>query len=422
MASTRVVRGSVRPGASPGRRTGALFEYLLAAGICGWFATVELPLVALSRIIWDPLLVDANTLRFVPIAVALLLVVDLAFMGQVTGHLSRYGRQNASGLWWMVAASVAVFIGSLIHGFYMSVLYSIMLLFVAANMAMLWVMNVRVARLAFRVMFVISALTAILPLLLYGGPVNRVIGGIHPNSYGAVLLGFAFSWVLGFDRFNAVGLSIALGLAILVSSRYTFLALALFSIFVLGFDRRISAGAKVVLAITGLFVLLLPSVQAMVSEVFLIGDYDRGLGAGVSGRFELYSNFMPQIERSPWIGYGFRARDEYEPNHNAFLTTLLENGVVIGGILFAWVIARFWQAAAAAVTTGQRIYAYVAGGLISVAAGAFFQPQLFNFGDPMGLSFLLFLVAPIVRAPPARPLAAVRLPAAAAAAPGGNPR
>lgn len=376
----------------------ATWDKWIGLGIAFWCATTFLPIIANStpsvELTAEP---QGNPFRYVPISTAVLVLIDFLARDRIGELLTRYTRE-ARG-WTMLPIGIAFLLaifGALL-GQWLSCFYAAVLVFLCLHFAMVWAMEENGRAACFVGLFWALTLTVFLPLVLYGLPQNRWVGGIHPNLYSAVVIGWMMAGLLSFRRCGGLLFPIALALAVTVSSRYAMVGVSLMAAIYIGLHPRIAPGLKLLLGLASTSLLLLPPVWGAIRHAVLLDDAGRGLGGGVSGRFDMYGVFWPQLVESPWIGYGFRARDAYLPSHNGYLTLFLEDGVIAGFLIVFWVAARIAQSTLAVMQGGERLRTLVcAGGLSSIALGAFFQPQLINFGDPMGLIFLLLLMQPPV--------------------------
>ena len=131
-----------------------------------------------------------------------------------------------------------------------------------------------------------------------------------------------------------------------------------------------------------------------ISDALELSNPNRGFGSGGSGRLDLYDKFWDQFADAVVIGYGFRARDMYMGAHNGILNTILENGIFASLILFSAIAVRMFELVKIFVADGRRSYAkFYLLGIGACLFSSIFQPQLINFGDPLGVVFLLVLAA-----------------------------
>lgn len=249
------------------------------------------------------------------------------------------------------------------------------------------------------VSFLVLMIFVILSLIMYYPPIGRSMGGMHPNSYGACLI--ALSYFTLFVRSVYIKYSLfclAIICAYIVSSRY-----AMISIFIIILLNYIFHNKKgqfsvrvLIFSIVAIFVTVLISFlnNNIISDALELNDARRGLGSGGSGRLDIYEYFWDQFFEGAFIGYGFRARDMYVGVHNGFMNTLLENGVIATAIIFTAIILRLFELFRYYLhTSGEECTKFYFIGMIACLFAALFQPQLINFGDPLGVVFLLVLAS-----------------------------
>jgi hypothetical protein len=118
---------------------------------------------------------------------------------------------------------------------------------------------------------------------------------------------------------------------------------------------------------------------------------------------------MP-IGRARWLrlpkhpfGIGFKRTIGDESGHNGYLKILLEFGIIGGCLIIFCVGCILVMAGIDAVGRSgkdrqqHRFACARFGGLVALAFGALFQPQLFNLGDAFGISLLFLLFRPKIR-------------------------
>lgn len=389
------------PTSYPGKSLGiSIYDYLLAFGMWLWCAATFLPVIVSQPEFVAEGIAATDNFRFVPFAGAAMIALDAIAHERLWTALKSYQNHDWLRLWLVAGISFLLAVFGMILGLWQSVLYAGVLLFTAVHIAMIWALPIPVRTAFFRALIGLLVFTAVVPLVLYGLPVNRWVGGIHPNVYGAFLVGIVIFSTLAFPKWGELAIPLGLAGALLVSSRYTMVTIAVFAVAHVAFNPRIPRAAKWTMAYLSSGLVLVPQVWNLISTALLLQDADRGIASGVSGRADLWLSFWPQFVTSPLIGFGFRSRSNYESVHNAYLGLLIENGLFVGTFI---IIAILVQAAMAcfSIIRGTRNMAVLACfcGIPAVAAGAFFQPQIINFGDPMGLSFLFLMFCPIAVAP-----------------------
>jgi O-antigen ligase len=126
---------------------------------------------------------------------------------------------------------------------------------------------------------------------------------------------------------------------------------------------------------------------------------DRGVGSGFTGRENQWTSAFDAIADDPW-GVGYKRSERTFAGHNGFLKLIVEFGVVGGGILIGAILWLVGQAVVNAYSLSgedpllRRFASARAAGLVALAVAAFFQPQLFNVGDAVGISIVLLLFGP----------------------------
>lgn len=244
----------------------------------------------------------------------------------------------------------------------------------------------------------------LLSLVLYWPPQGRWMGGIHPNTYSQVLI-ICTVLVMACTRvWRLVAVPLFLALAIAVSSRYGILSI----LFAIGIFTTFKALQKVDIPTYVIAILLAFAIGAVivpelnfVREIFKLDDVNRGLGSGMTGRADFLLYFSGQLAENPLTGFGFRQRGAYQGVHNGFLNTVLENGILISAMLAVLIIVKYFTfifqlIRNAAKSDFHTIEQRIVFCIFSVTLlSAFFQPQLINFGDIMGVMVIFCLSYPI---------------------------
>ncbi len=241
--------------------------------------------------------------------------------------------------------------------------------------------------------------------LVFGAPDDRFYGTIHPNFYGGVALTAAACISLSKKWFLRIGQLVALAGAISVSSRFAFAAI----LFVIGAEQILFAVARRGSAWRlwlqlGLVAVLAIYFAPNVLDLLDIDDPDRGFGAGISGRTDLWDVAIDYIFEDP-LGWGFKNSFDLMSGHNGFLNLVLDFGVLPAVAIvatFIWHLWNMWNAFWAGRTRGRpdagETSQAIAGNLFicfsALLLAGFFQPQLLNFGDPIGVLFLIILSWP----------------------------
>ena len=238
--------------------------------------------------------------------------------------------------------------------------------------------------------------------LVFGAPDYRYYGTIHPNTYGGVALAAAACISLSKNKYLRIGQLVTLAGAISVDSRFATLGI----IVIIGAEQIASAmvtgrrawGPWVRL---GLLAVLAISFAPSEINIFSTDDSERGLAGGISGRTELWELAIEYIITDP-LGYGFKSSFGVESGHNGFLNLAIQFGLVPAILIVSTFIRYMWNllnelraerttrhagAPKASPTLAMNLLIC----FLALLAGGFFQPQLINFGDPIGVLFLLIL-------------------------------
>jgi hypothetical protein len=366
--------------------------------LCGLFVVTSYPTLQLSTPVYDPSLVgeelagEVDALRFAPIGVILLLAADLL----VLDRLWRVFRTTYQSTY-LFGLVLIIMLASALSFRGHAAVSAVMLAFLLANFSVVWGMGLEARQRLYRMLSWLLALYLIAAPAIYGLPQNRWIGGIHPNNYAAAAIPCGIFGLMGFRRWGVLVLFTSIGFAAMVSARYAIVSIIVFC--ALYCAMRLSRMSRLqwlgLAALLLTLILTLAEVQGYVSELLLLDDPLRGLSSGISGRAENYAHFLPQLIEHPLIGFGFRMREEYWGAHNGYLNVFLENGIFIGFLIILFVGYKNASLVGAALRGGASPEsAGIAAGLVAISMGALFQPQLINFGDPMGLTFLMFVTAP----------------------------
>jgi O-antigen ligase len=251
---------------------------------------------------------------------------------------------------------------------------------------------------------VIFCLFGISAIAILGWPKGRNIGSIQPNLFAAPLLaGFIFSQF----RAGPIGVIVRIlcfGMVALVSSRFAFIgciiAMVMHELIFNPLSPR-KIPALIIAVVAG--IIFWPQIIG----VLALDDSTRDLSSGLAGRDELWRGALATIAENPF-GIGFKRTIGNESGHNGYLKTLLEFGIVGGGLIIFLVGCILIIAGVEAVTSSakdprrRRFACARFGGLAAMAFGAFFQPQLLSLGDPFGISLLFLLFRPKPNAGPDR--------------------
>lgn len=297
-------------------------------------------------------------------------------------------------------AIIAIILASMalqFHGTETAVLegtaYTLALLLVAACLSGLWTMPADALANCLGGIGVVLVAFGIFAIAVFGWPQGRMVGGIHPNAFGGIMLaGFVTSQFRRGYLMMAVK-AVSLVLAAAVSSRFAVIGCVLaFLVFELSARPLGPRTALLALAVAAC-VILLPTVF---KDVLALDDPSRNLDSGFTGRDDQWARALEAISEAPF-GLGFKRPPVEDAGHNGYLRWLLEFGVMGGSLAIAATLAI---ALGAIVETFRfpdsqlhlrRLAAARAAGLVAVTFASFFQPQLFNLGDVHGVTVILML-------------------------------
>jgi hypothetical protein len=405
------------PGSFVGHATTNASKRRATSGVAVLFRARSAPTIAIlvSFWVWCGLLsfpmIDLNAdFADAPTAFAL---GGLVLIGQITGigqfmatmclmrasrALSSLGRLSLAqvaiiGIIYLSAAlqlhddEAATFVG---------IFYTFLLMLTALSLSVLWTLPSDDIETCMNVASIIFCLFGVSALAVLGLPEGRNVGGIQPNLFAAPLLaGFIMSQ-FHTGKIGIVVRIMCFSMAAMVSSRYALIGcISAFVVHDLTFNPL--RPWKVVAAMVGLLFCIF--LWPQITSILALDDPSRDLSSGFTGRDEYWSAALATITDHPF-GIGFKRATAFESGHNGYLKTLVEFGVVGGGLIILFVGCVIAAAGAeAAGSTGkdrqQRRFASARlGGLVALAFGAFFQPQLFSLGDAFGVLFLLLLFRP----------------------------
>lgn len=276
------------------------------------------------------------------------------------------------------------------------IFYTCLLLVTALTLSLLWTPASDDLGRCMSVASVILCLFGITALAILGLPQDRNVGNIQPNLFAAPLLaGFIFSQF----RAGAIGIvvrALCFGMVALVSSRFALIGCILALVIHELTFNPLSPGkfpALIIALVAG--ILFWPQIVSILA----LDDSSRDLSSGFTGRDEYWHLALEAITDHPF-GIGFKRAIGDESGHNGYLKTLLEFGVVGGGLiifLIGCVIVIVGVEAVRPSGKDRQQHRFACarfGGLVALAFGAFFQPQLLSLGDAFGMSFLFLLFKP----------------------------
>ena len=304
-------------------------------------------------------------------------------------------------LQWLVLAVIVFSLALQFHGdegaVAAGIAYTILLLAEVLLLSLIWTMPPEEIERCLAGVALVLAVFGISAIALLGWPEERNVGGIHPNFFGTiVLIGFIFSLFRKSAAMSAARL-VCFGLAAIVSSRFAVIG-CIIALLVYEATCKPRLYRLAALACAGGVLVLLFSGQ--IADVLALSDPDRGLGSGFTGRDNEWSLALDSIARDPF-GVGFKRQPTDVAGHNGYLKTMIELGIPGGSIMIAAMLCIVVRAVFdAAVLSGgrdadlQRFASARAAGLAALTFASFFQPQIFNFGDIHGISFMLLLFSP----------------------------
>lgn len=408
------------PGSSAGRSATRAGKQRLASGVAATLRTHTAPTIAIIGAFWVwcallsfPMIELNPDFADAPTTFAL---GGTVLVGQITGialfiatvslmHASRalasLGRLSLA----QMAIIAIIYLSATLQlhddeaATFIGVFYTFLLMLTAVMLSVVWTLPSGGIETSMNGASVIFCLFGISAMAILGLPDGRNVGGIQPNLFAAPLLaGFILS------QFHAgkIGIVIRImcfAMAAMVSSRYAMIG-CITALVVHDLTFNGLRPWKVAAAIVGVLscIFLWPQITIMLA----LDDPSRDLSSGFTGRDEYWSAAMATITDHPF-GIGFKRATAFESGHNGYLKTLVEFGIVGGGLIIFFVGCVVSVAGIEAVrSTGldrqQRRFACARlGGLIALAFGAFFQPQLFSLGDAFGVTLLLLLFKPGTR-------------------------
>lgn len=147
---------------------------------------------------------------------------------------------------------------------------------------------------------------------------DRFIGGIRPNTIGAMAFAAAWLALAGGGYLSSVAIAAAL-VFIYISNSRIFMLCFVVMIVVYRTVRASATKRLVFVALVGLCLSITAWVDLatsgritdfVVEDVGRISDPDRGIGSGATGRVQRWENGLAILPESPLFGFGFRTRGE----------------------------------------------------------------------------------------------------------------
>jgi hypothetical protein len=382
-----------------GRR---IFALAALVSFWTWCALLSYPLIGETVDLAHDVVVTVTPNPMILICQAVGLVLFLTIMS--LGYFARIGTIIGSLNFAQVAIFLIISMSFFLqlHGNELAILvgifYTALLLATVLMVSALWTLAPADLERCMSVASVILCLFGISAIAILGLPQDRNIGHIQPNLFAAPLLvGFIFSQF----RAGLIGIVVRIlcfGMVALVSSRFALIGcVAAIVVHELTF-KPLTPGKLPVLILTLAAVYIF---WPQIASVLALDDPLRGTSSGFTGRDTLWRLWLDAMTEHPF-GVGFKRSLIDEAGHNGYFKTLLEFGVVGGGLMIVFlgcnlVMAGIDAARSSGMTRQQRRFACARfGGLVALSFGAFFQPQLLSLGEASSMSMLFLLFKPKV--------------------------
>ena len=253
---------------------------------------------------------------------------------------------------------------------FVGVFYTILLMLMTLMLSVVWTLPPDDIETCMKVASIIFCWFGISALAVLGLPQGRNVGGIQPNLFSAPLLaGFILSQFHA-GKTGIVVRILCFSMAALVSSRYALIG-CISALVVHDLTFNSLRPWKVAAAIVAL--LLCIFLWPQIATFLALDDLSRDLSSGFTGRDEYWYAALATIMDHP-LGIGFKRASAFEAGHNGYLKTLVEFGIVGGGLIILFVGCVIAAARAEAVrSTGKdrqrrRFACARLGGLVSALA------------------------------------------------------
>lgn len=359
-----------------------------------WCALLTFPLITVDALeaTTNKVLIYQGTGLFL-FVIATMTVIPL----QAANALSRFTPFQATIILVIMLSLALQFHGpeaSILEG----IAYTLALLIVIICLSAVWTMRPDALAACLGGLSVVLLASGICAVAVFGWPKGRVVGGIHPNAFGSIMLaGFVSSQFC--EGFVMLALRVAcLVLAAAVSSRFAVIGCVL-AFLIFEMRSRTSRLRLVLLALAGGICLLL--FPHLLADLLALDDPSRNLDSGFTGRDDQWIRAFAAIADAPF-GLGFKRPPTEDAGHNGYLRWLVEFGVVGGSLIIASTVFTVVIAVIeASLFSGaddrlRRLASARAGGLVALTFASFFQPQLFNLGDIHGLTVMLMIFSPSI--------------------------
>lgn len=276
------------------------------------------------------------------------------------------------------------------------IFYTCLLLLTTLTLSNLWTLPPDDLEKCMSVASVVFCLFGISAIAILGLPEGRNVGSIQPNLFAAPLLA---GFILSQFRAGITGIAvriICVSMVALVSSRFALIGCACALVL-----HELTFNPLSPWKIPALIIALVSGILfwPQIASLLALDDSARDLSSGFSGRDELWAHAIATITDHPF-GVGFKRAVGHQAGHSGYLKTLVEFGIVGGGLIIfligcVIVTAGFETLRWSGKDRQQHRFACARlGGMVALAFGALFQPQLLSLGDAFGISLLFLLFKP----------------------------
>jgi len=170
------------------------------------------------------------------------------------------------------------------------------------------------------------------------------------------------------------------------------------------FSKRQRTAVIVLVALSGVGAAAYSSrVMRSIDKVLALNDPYRGVGTGFTGRLSAWEFAIGLWRSHPLLGVGYRNQGiyfskgtKYSSSHNGYLSLLVETGVLGFSsvlVIFLSGAIRLWKSRKTNPRVA-RLALSLRGCYLFIAV---FERYTINFGNPMSILVLIFLLAPSIR-------------------------
>ncbi len=370
-------------------------KQIITGAVSFWMFAIFYSMATINRREYEfgRLIVSEGDRTFLVVSAPILILAGLLLFLWYRQIIFYLLRKDHSFLFLGIVFSLIFFV-SLFHWNYESVLY--LVLFISTIITALY-LNLTVNSRFFFLASIATIGMLFAFVVIHGPPDGRSIGGIHPNQIGAFSLLATFFAARSMHSARWLIYAVALGFAIVVSSRSAGIAVLIIMLvdYTSGLSRMNLLRAFFITIFSSLLLVFVFLLFDWLTSWLELDSPSRGVGSGFTGRVEMMSAFLPQAMEKPFFGYGFRQRENYQVTHNGFLNFTLENGFIIAA---TFVLVIF----SALLTCVKRIRdknadsrepLILIGFFLAWGFNAFFEPQIVNFGDAFGVMTMFLLTA-----------------------------